>query len=119
MSHTIKLEVEIKNRQALIAACQRLGYRIGTEGTHALYASKEEGLAVYLPEWRYPVVIRADGTIAFDDYKGKWGDIAHLNKLRQIYAAEVTKSEFLIQGFSVYEQINQDGSLTLTVETGG
>ena len=119
MSHKITLQVEIKNRQALLSTCKRLGYAIGTEGTHELYKATEEGLAVNLPGWKYPVVIKADGSIAFDNYKGAWGDISALNKLRQIYAAEVTKSEFLIQGLSVYEQINQDGSMTLTVETGG
>ena len=119
MSHTIKLEVESKNRQALIATCQRLGYRIGGESEYALYASTEIGLAVYLPDWRYPVVVRSDGTIAFDNYKGAWGDIVHLNKLRQTYAAEVTRQEFAMQGLSVYEQTNQDGSMTLTVEMGG
>ncbi len=119
MSHVVKLQVEIKNRQALIAACQRLGYQIGTEGTHTLYNSKEEGLSVNLPDWRFPVVIKADGSIAFDNYKGAWGDISVLNKLRQIYASEVTKFEFMLQGLSVYEEANQDGSLTLTVETGG
>lgn len=119
MSHVVKLQVEIKNKQALIAACQRLGYRIGEEGTHELYKAKEQGLSIFLPDWRYPVVIKADGSIALDNYKGAWGDISALNKLRQTYAAEVTKFEFMLQGLSVFEQQNQDGSLTLTVETGG
>ena len=121
MSHTVKLQVEIKDRSALLAACERLGYRVGEEGMHAFYYKNEpqQGLAIYLPGWSYPVVIKGDGTIAYDNYNGSWGDIGHLNKLRQIYAAEVTQREFAMQGLSVYEQTNQDGSMTLTVETGG
>ncbi|MCS7135340.1 MAG: hypothetical protein NZ893_02790, partial [Candidatus Aenigmarchaeota archaeon] len=81
MSHTMNIKIELHDRQALEAACQRLGLKM-EEGEFKLYSSVEKGIGVWLPGWKYPVVIKNDGTIAYDNYDGQWGDIAELNKLR-------------------------------------
>ena len=42
MSHTMNIQIELHDRAALEAACQRLGLTI-QEGRHKLYSSTEEG----------------------------------------------------------------------------
>jgi hypothetical protein len=88
MSHTVKVQIEFRNREALIQAVQRLGWHVLGEGSYELFSSSESGLGVQIPGWRYPIVIKGDGTIAFDDYNGQWGNRADIEKLRAEYALE-------------------------------
>lgn len=105
MSHTMNISIELHDRAALEAACQRLGLRM-EEGVHRLYSSTEEGIGIFLPGWRYPVVIKNDGTIAYDNYNGQWGRDDELNKLRAYYGLEKAKIEARKRGYSVYETFN-------------
>lgn len=105
MSHTMNIQIELHDRAALEAACQRLGLEM-VEGSHRLYQTTEEGIGVFLPGWKYPVVVKADGTIAYDNYNGSWGDIRELNKLRAFYGLEKAKIEARKKGYSVYETFN-------------
>jgi hypothetical protein len=105
MSHTMNIQLELHDKDALLAACQRLGLQV-TEGRHKLYSSTEEGLGVFLPGWKYPVVIKQDGSVAYDDYNGRWGNINELNKLKAYYGLEKAKAEARKKGYSVYETYN-------------
>lgn len=105
MSHTMNIAIELHDREALEAACQRLGLRM-EEGKFKLYQTSEEGIGIYLPGWRYPVVVKNDGTIAYDNYNGNWGDVKEINKLRAFYGLERAKSEARRRGYSVYETFN-------------
>jgi len=119
MSHTMNINLEIHDRDALLAACQRLGLTI-TEGRHKLYSSTEEGIAISLPGWRYPVVIKSDGTVAYDNYNGNWGKIEELNKLKAYYGLEKAKAEARKKGYSVYETFNaRTQELELRIQVGG
>ncbi|MEM4169837.1 MAG: hypothetical protein QXY99_07110, partial [Thermoproteota archaeon] len=60
----MNISIELHDRQALEAACQRLNLRM-EEGRHTPYSSTEEGIAIYLPGWKYPIVIRNDGAVAY------------------------------------------------------
>jgi len=101
----MNIKIELHDREALEYACQRLGLTI-IEGKHKLYSSTEEGLAVCLSGWKYPVVIKNDGTIAYDNYSGSWGKPEELNKLRAYYGVEKAKIEARKKGYSVYETFN-------------
>jgi len=105
MSHTMNIQLELHDKDALLAACERLGLTM-TEGRHKLYASTEEGIAISLPGWKYPVVVKGDGTVAYDNYNGRWGDISQLNKLKAYYGLEKAKIEARKKGYSVYETFN-------------
>ncbi|MEM4721740.1 MAG: hypothetical protein QXT73_06760 [Candidatus Methanomethylicaceae archaeon] len=105
MSHTMNISIELHDRAALEAACQRLGLKM-EGGKFKLYQTSEEGIGIYLPGWRYPVVVKADGNIAYDNYGGSWGKIEELNKLRAYYGLEKTKIEARKKGYSVYETFN-------------
>lgn len=119
MSHTMNVQIELHDRAALEAACQRLGLTL-VEGKHKLYQTEEEGIAVHLPGWVYPVVVKGDGTVAYDNFNGNWGRIEELNKLRAYYGLEKAKIEARKQGYSVYETFNdRTQEIELRIRIGG
>lgn len=119
MSHTMNIQIELHDRAALEAACQRLGLTI-TEGKVKFYSTEEEGLLVHLPGWKYPICIKQNGTIAYDNYNGQWGQEKELNKLRAYYGLEKAKIEARKQGYSVYEAFNErTQEIELRIKVGG
>lgn len=116
MSHLVTINIELKDKQATVAACNRLGWTV-KENTQINYAdgSTPTGTAIYIPDWAYPIVITEDGRVVGDNYGGSWGDPAKLNQLKQAYGAEVVRIMVQRQGRSVCESQNADGSITLTV----
>jgi hypothetical protein len=120
LSHIVQIKAQCRDASALAAACRRLGLPAPVEGTARLYSGPVQGLIVELPGWTYPAVINtADGTIAYDNYGGKWGNPAELDKLMQAYAVEKSKIEARRSGHSVSEQSLADGSVKLTIQIGG
>lgn len=125
MSHTVKINIELRNREALAAALQAMGAQVYGEGTHQLFAGPEVGFGFQLPGWHYPLVARADGTLAYDDYHGSWGNVADLDALREEYALEAVRTECANLGW-LCESSNTGGLIvyhpdggTLSVTRGG
>jgi len=114
----MNIKIELHDRAALEAACQRLGLTI-SEGKHRLYQTTEEGIGIYLPNWKYPIVVKSDGTVAYDNYNGNWGREEELNKLRAFYGLEKAKIEARKKGYSIYETTDQQGKLVLKIHVGG
>jgi hypothetical protein len=104
----MNIKTEITDVEALRAACQRLGYELKESGSFRLYSSNELGAGVMLPGWSYPVVIREDGTLAMDNYAGRWGDISELHKLEAYYGLEKAKLEAWKKGYSIQEDIDAE-----------
>jgi hypothetical protein len=120
MSHVVTIETLVRDATAVAAACNRLGLPPPTQRTVQLFDAIVEGLAVELPEWRYPVVCDlATGSLRYDNFQGSWGDRTRLNQFLQAYAAEKAKLEARRQGHSVTEQQLSDGSLKLTINLVG
>ena len=89
MSHIVTIEVEIRDETAVRAACRRLSLPEPVHGKHRLFSGEVAGLAVELPNWRYPVVCDlATGETRYDNYEGRWGDQAHLDAFLQRYSVE-------------------------------
>lgn len=117
MSHVVTIDVKLKDKQAVIAACKRLSWEYEEQGETSFYdGTIERGVAVHVPGWRYPAVITEDGAIKADTYNDRWGKLSDLDQLKQRYGAEQTKAVFAKQGLCASEQLNQDGSLTLNVQ---
>ena len=75
MSHIVTIKTEIRDANAVRAACQRLGLPQPVAGTHALFSGQIAGLAVQLPKWLYPAVCELEtGQLHYDNYRGRWGD---------------------------------------------
>jgi len=120
MSHIVTISTQVRDPVALSTACSRLSLPMPTVGTAKLFSTEATGHCVQLPEWRYPVVCHLEtGQLSYDNFDGRWGDQRHLNRLVQAYAVEKTRLEARRAGHSVVEQALDDGSIKLTVQTGG
>lgn len=120
MSHIVKIKTEIRDAAAVRAACQRRRLPQPVDGTHKLFSGEATGLAVQLPDWRYPVVCElSSGQLFYDNFEGRWGDQQHLDGFLQSYAVERARIEARKQGHTVTKQQLADGSVKLTINVGG
>ena len=120
MSHVVIVRTQVKDVSALAAACRRLGLSQPVQGTATLFSSEATGQIVQLPGWTYPVVFdTATGEAHYDTYNGAWGEQKELGKLLQRYAAEKATLEARRAGHAVLETPLSDGSIRLTIQTGG
>ena len=90
-SHTVNVKVEYRDLDALESAVGAMGGTVLGHGTHRLYQGSETGFGFRLPDWRYPLVLRDDGSLAYDDYGGAWGNVSDLDGLRGRYAMEAAR----------------------------
>lgn len=119
MSHIVTVRTQVRDVNALAAACSRLGLSQPTQGKARLFSSEATGHIVQLPGWHYPAVFdAATGEAKFDNYNGAWGDPKEVDRLIQAYATEKAKAEARRAGHSVTEQMLADGSIKLTVQVG-
>ena len=120
MSHIVEIKTEIRDEQAVRAACTRLQLAAPENKTVRLFNATATGLCVQLPGWQYPVVANLQtGQVQYDNYGGLWGEQKHLNAFLQAYAVEKAKIEARKKGHSCAETRLQDGSIRVTVRVGG
>lgn len=120
MSHIVQVQTEVRDPIAVAAACSRLHLQHPLQGTFQLFSSEVTGLGVQLPDWRYPVVCDLpSGQVRFDNFEGRWGEQAHLDRFLQIHAVEKARIEARKKGHTVTEQALADGSIKLTIQVGG
>src|SRR5690242_19458161 len=102
MSHIVQIQAEVRDPQAVAAACRRLGLPEPVTGTAQLFSGQATGLLVQLDGWLYPVVCdTATGRVRFDNYQGHWGRQEQLDKFLQAYAVERARLEARRKGHSV------------------
>jgi len=120
LSHIVEIKTELRDEQAVKAACTRLNLPQPEHKTVRLFSATATGLCVQLPGWSYPVVANLQtGHVQYDNYGGHWGEQKHLNSFLQGYAVEKAKIEARKKGHSVTETSLQDGSIRVTVKVGG
>lgn len=116
MSHIVTIKTEVRDPVAIAAACRRLGLPEPAWGTAMLFSGEAAGLLVKLPGWTYPAVVdTATGQVRFDNYEGRWGDPAQLDRFFQRYAVEKATLEAHKAGYAVSERPLEDGSIRLQV----
>ena len=111
MSSTMNVKLEIRDVAALTAAVLRMGGSIDAHGgVYKLFDdTRHKGRAVHLTGWRYPIVVDTEtGKVAYDDYHGKWGNVADLNKLKGYYGVEVATRAARAKGYSVRETLENN-----------
>lgn len=119
MSHIVTINTEIRDAAAIRAACQRLKLPQPVQGATKLFSGEVTGLAVQLPDWRYPVVCDTNsGTLHFDNFNGRWGDPEKLGQLLQMYALEKARLEANKVGHTCTETQLTDGSIKLSIAVG-
>ena len=120
MSHIVEIKTEVRDAVAVGAACQRLKLEAPTHGTVKLFSGEATGVIVKLPGWKYPAVFDTkSGQARYDNYNGRWGKQAQLDRFLQGYAVEKARLEARRKGHTVTEQSLADGSIKLTVTVGG
>ncbi len=76
MSHVVEIRTEVRDPLAVRMACSRLGLAAPWSGNVRLFSQTVAGLAVQLPNWRYPVVFDiTSGSSQFDNFEGRWGKL--------------------------------------------
>jgi hypothetical protein len=120
LSHIVEIRTEVRDEQAVRAACTRLQLLAPEHKTVRLFSATATGLCVQLSGWSYPLVANLQtGQVQYDNYNGHWGEQKHLNAFLQAYAVEKAKIEARKKGHSVSETRLQDGSIRVTVKVGG
>ncbi len=120
MSHIVEIKTEVRDEQAVRAACTRLQLAAPEQKAARLFSATARGLCVQLPQWQYPVVINLQtGQTQYDNYGGHWGEQKHLNSFLQAYAVEKAKIEARKKGHLCSETRLEDGSIRVTVKVGG
>jgi len=120
LSHIVEIKTEIRDEQAIRAACVRLQLAAPEHKTCRLFNATATGLCVQLPGWSYPVVCETQsGAVKYDNYQGHWGEQKHLNSFLQTYAVEKARIEARKKGHRVSEAKLEDGSIRVTVHVGG
>lgn len=120
MSHIVTIRTEVRDAEAVKAACKRLGLDEPFEGTVRLFSGEVTGLAIRLPGWHYHAVADlGTGQVQYDNYEGAWGEKKHLDAFLQAYAVERAKIEARKRGHSVHEQPLPDGSIKLVIQVAG
>lgn len=115
MSHTVKIEVELTDINALKTTCNRLNLKFEENSIANLYADQQRGFVIHLPNWRYPIIVN-NGNVFYDNYNGQWGDIAELNKLKMYYGVEKVKALARAKGYAYRElTINNKPQIRITV----
>jgi len=91
VSHTAQIAADYSHPDALAAAVSKLGGKIIGQGRHKLFSSEHDGIGIQLNNWAFPVVVQTDGTLAYDDYQGRWGKTSDLDKLHEEYSWALTE----------------------------
>ena len=120
MSHIVEIKTEVRDEQAIRAACVRLQLAAPEHTTCRLFHATATGLCVQLPGWNYAVVCNLEsGQVSYDNYGGLWGEQSWLNQFLQAYAVEKARVEARRKGHRVTEAKLEDGSIKVTVHVGG
>ena len=120
LSHIVEIKTEIRDEQAIRAACVRLQLAAPEHKTVRLFNATATGLCVQLPGWNYPVVCETQSNaVKYDNYQGHWGRQEEINKFLQAYAVEKARIEARKKGHRVSEAKLEDGSIRVIVHVGG
>lgn len=115
MSHVATIALEFRDETALREAAGLCRLELRPDTVTFYDGTRVTGSALRLPGWRYPVVVDADGRLHYDDYEGRWGDLAHLHRFRQAYAEAATTRFARARGYLVTRTAQADGTVRLAL----
>jgi len=115
MSHVATIALEFRDPTALSEAAAVCGLDLRQEMVTFYDGTRVAGTALRLPGWRYPVVVDAEGRLHYDHYEGRWGDLAHLHRFRQVYAEAATARFARARGYLITRTAQADGTVRLAL----
>ena len=115
MSHMAKAKVQFTNSAAIAAAVSQIsGAKLLGQRTVEFFDGQcATGLEIRLPGWAYSIVVQPNGDIQSDNYQGRWGDPATLDRLCAAYAVAAIYQEAQLRGQAVEESIDQETGETV------
>lgn len=124
MSHRVTIKTQMRDLDALRAACVAKGLtcQVGPQ-TVTVFATKVQcNFSVKLPDWVFPVCVDTKtGEVHYDNYGGSWGDINALHDFTQEYSlmlAEREAQELMLQGWTVERVKQENGDVQLVLQQG-
>ena len=128
MSHITTATCRINDLQLLQKTCEFLQQETGRTDVYQqprwvedqrVGESRATGYAVNLENWQKPVIFDLEeGKVNYDNYDGRWGDVAVLDHLQQRYAAETLQQTAQQQGGYYTETELEDGRLAVAIHVG-
>ena len=121
MSHIVRIQCEVRDREAVSRACRRLELPEPFEGEAKVFTTLKKGLLVQLKDWEFPIVCDlASGQGRVRQLRRTIGAIASASTSSfRLYAVEKATLEARKRGHSVVEQPLADGSIKLTIGVAG
>ena len=130
MSHTVSIKTQIKDLEILKRAVKELTKllkrRVVIIGEGKVEVNfydgvkrVKNGIAIKIEGWRYPIVIDLDtGEVFYDDYRGRWGNVEDIKKLKQLYAVETVLDIAQKQGVKkgILERLREEAKQQLQKE---
>jgi len=120
VSHITRRKSAIKSVDILKKACKRVPGAEYLGRVDKVRGLPHGGHQFKLKGWTHPVAIDINtGELAFDNYAGRWGEEAELDKVRQGYGVEAAKAQAEVEGHEFEEEKLTDGSIKCTIGLGG
>lgn len=117
MSHIVKVALKFKVQQALDHAVKVASEGAEQVNDYQFFNRKTaSGLGIQFKGWNYKAVINSDGTMVYDNYKGKWGNQSHMDNFCKEYTFEIARSWAMEMGYMVQDNGN---ILTIITPEGG
>lgn len=116
MSHIATVKTELRDKVLLEQACKALGAEYLGFGTAEVFSVRRTGTVIKFPDWKFPIVIDAQGVVHFDNYNGAWGSLDRLHSLDQTYRKMVALAHLRRQGHRVVEQVTPQGDIVLVAQ---
>ena len=77
---------------------------------------KDASLSFKLDGWRFPIAVKADGTIQYDNWGSNIGSMDRLGEVIQDYNTMVITDEAMMFASNVYSERMKDGNVLLTIQ---
>ena len=120
MSHITRRKSAIKSVDILKKAVARTAGAEYRGKVDSARGAPQGGHQFTLKDWYHPVTVDVEtGECMFDNYGGRWGKEAELDKVKQGYAVEAAKAQATAEGHEFEEQLLSDGSIKCTIPIGG
>ena len=118
MSHIEKITSDgVTDVTILKATCQTLKLPEPVYDQHKLFRSTAEGWGVRLKGWKYPAVFDiTTGQCHYDNFSGRWGEIAELHGFIQKYSVEQIVSLARSSGHTYQVNRLANGNIHLHIE---
>jgi len=84
-------DIKLTDLEILADVCRQMGGTILEGRSFKFFSGVAAGTGIQLENWQYPLVIDHNGSILYDNYSGKWGNIEQLHELIDRY--QVTRAK--------------------------